>query len=194
MQKEIQILVDESLKIGQEFFSSSKTLDLMNQSIKQLVFSFDNSGTAISCGNGGSMCDAIHFAEELTGRFIKERAPLPAVSISDSGHISCVANDYGYENIFSRYIEAFGKKNDTLLAISTSGNSKNVINACKIAKSKKIKIIGLLGKDGGVLKNFVDIPIIVPSKKTERIQETHIKIIHLFIKGVEKQLFPGLYS
>src|SRR5690606_13700608 len=113
------------------------------------VNSLKNGGKIFSCGNGGSMCDSMHFAEELTGRYRGHRKAIPAISISDSSHISCVSNDYGYEFIFSRFLEAWGQDGDVLLAISTSGNSTNVLNAIKVAKEKGMKVIGLTGKTGG---------------------------------------------
>ena len=161
-----------------------------------MVGTYHSEGSIYSCaGNGGSMCDAMHFAEELTGRFRKDRKPLPAaLAISDPSHISCVANDFGYDQIFSRAIEAYGRSGDVLLAISTSGNSKNIINAVEMAKSKNMKTIGLLGKEGGALKDLVDIPLIVPqTKSTDRIQEIHIKLIHLFIEGIERQFCRKLH-
>ena len=139
------------------------------------------------------MCDASHFAEELTGRYRKDRKALPAISIDNPSHISCVANDYGYEFIFSRYLEAWMKPKDTLLAISTSGNSQNVINAVQTAREKQGKVVGLLGKDGGKLKDLCDVAIVVPSQITDRIQEIHIKIIHILIEGIERKLFPQNY-
>lgn len=176
------------------FMKDERNLALIENSIQALVETFQNKGRVMSCGNGGSMCDSMHFAEELTGRYRKDRAPLPALPMGDPSHITCVANDYGYEHIFSRNVEAWGQKGDILLAISTSGNSPNIIKATEMAKSKGMKIIGLLGKDGGKLKDMVDFPIIVPSQETDRIQEIHIKCIHIFIEGVERALFPKHYS
>jgi len=143
----------------------------------------------ISCGNGGSMSDASHFAEELTGRYRGDRRPIPAIAISDAPHISCTANDYGYEAIFSRFVEALGNSGDVLLAISTSGNSKNVINAVNVAKSKGIKVIALTGKTGGQLASLADVEIRVPHNgEADRIQEVHIKVIHIFIYLIEREL------
>ena len=143
----------------------------------------------ISCGNGGSMSDASHFAEELTGRYRGDRRPIPAIAISDAPHISCTANDYGYEAIFSRFVEALGNSGDVLLAISTSGNSKNVINAVNVAKSKGIKVIALTGKTGGTLASLADEEIRVPHNgEADRIQEVHIKVIHIFIYLIEREL------
>lgn len=177
-----------------ELFQSDENVVQIQRAVDALVSTFDYNGRVFSCGNGGSMCDAMHFAEELTGRYRKDRSALGALAINDPSHISCVANDFGYEFIFSRYLEAWGKQGDCLLAISTSGNSLNVINACNVAKDKGMTTIGLLGKDGGKMKNLVDIPIIVDSPITDRIQEIHIKCIHIFIEGVERSLFPENYS
>ena len=141
----------------------------------------------ISCGNGGSMCDAMHFAEELTGRYRDNRAPIAAISISDPSHLTCVGNDYGYEFVFSRYVEALGNNGDIFLGISTSGNSKNIINAIEVAKSKGMFVIGLTGKDGGKIGPMCDIEIRAPhSEFADRAQEIHIKVIHALIDTIEK--------
>lgn len=154
-----------------------------------LVKAFKDGNKVISCGNGGSMCDAMHFAEELSGRFREDRKPLPAISISDPSHITCVGNDYGFEEIFSRYVDAIGCKGDVLLAISTSGNSANIINAVQAAKKKGMWVIGLTGKDGGKMANICDIEVRVShSGYSDRIQEVHIKIIHSLIQFVEQKL------
>jgi D-sedoheptulose 7-phosphate isomerase len=148
-----------------------------------------NNGKIISCGNGGSHCDAMHFAEELTGRYRNDRPPIPAIAISDPSHISCVGNDYGFENVFSRYIDALGQPNDVLLGITTSGNSLNIINAVKSANIKGMTSIVLSGNDGGQVSEISNVSIIVPfSGYSDRIQEVHIKIIHIFILLIEKQL------
>jgi D-sedoheptulose 7-phosphate isomerase len=140
----------------------------------------------ISCGNGGSHCDAMHFAEELSGRYRNERRSLAAIAISDVSHISCVGNDYGYEFIFSRFIEGLGNKGDVLLGISTSGNSANVIRAVEAAKAKGMKVILLSGKDGGKLAGQADVEVRVPHfGYADRIQEIHIKVIHIFILLIE---------
>ncbi|MFP4604314.1 MAG: D-sedoheptulose 7-phosphate isomerase [Bacteroidales bacterium] len=148
-----------------------------------------NGNKLIACGNGGSMSDAMHFAEELTGRFRESRKPVPAMAIADPTHISCTSNDYGYDHVFSRYVEAFGKEGDVLLAISTSGNSVNVLKACEIAREKAMKIVALTGKDGGKLKDICDVEIRAPwSEYADRAQEIHIKIIHSFIHFIELNL------
>jgi len=151
--------------------------------------SIQSGGKVISCGNGGSHCDAMHFAEELTGRYRENRKALPAICISDASHMSCVSNDYGFEFIFSRYIEALGNKGDVLLALSTSGNSPNILRAAEAAKLKGMKIIALTGKDGGTLGPLADIELRVPhTGYSDRIQEIHIKIIHILILLIEKQV------
>ncbi len=143
----------------------------------------------ISCGNGGSHCDAMHFAEELSGRYRNERRSLAAIAISDVSHISCVSNDYGYEFIFSRFIEGLGNEGDVLLGISTSGNSANVIRAVEAAKAKGMKVIILSGKDGGKLAGQADVEVRVPHfGYADRIQEIHIKVIHIFILLIEKMV------
>ncbi len=176
-----------------KFIEDKNNVAQIDQAIQIFVASFKNGGAVFSCGNGGSMCDSLHFAEELTGRYRKNRAPLPATGISEAGHITCIANDFGFDYIFSRYVEAWGKKGDTLLAISTSGNSANVIKAVEVAKAKGMKVVGLLGKDGGKLKSMVDVALVIDCPITDRIQEIHIKCIHIFIEGIERQLFPENY-
>ena len=154
-----------------------------------MVEALKNGKKLISCGNGGSMSDAMHFAEELSGRFRNERKALAALSISDPTHISCVANDFGYEYVFSRYVEALGCEGDVLLGISTSGNSKNVINAVEASKNKGMKTVVLTGKTGGLLSNLADIEIRAPhSEFADRAQEIHIKVIHALIDGIERTL------
>ncbi|MBC7539276.1 MAG: D-sedoheptulose 7-phosphate isomerase [Bacteriovorax sp.] len=185
--------LQEAQKVLNSFVSNQTNLQNIDSAISLMVESYKNNGRIFSCGNGGSLCDAMHFAEELTGRFRKERAPLPAMAITDASHLTCVSNDYGYEFIFSRYVEAWGNKGDVLLAISTSGNSKNIILAVEAAKKKGMKVVGLLGKGGGALKDMVDVSLIVDSAISDRIQEVHIKCIHIFIEGIERKLFPENY-
>jgi len=164
-------------------------INSINQAASLMSEAVKNGGKIISCGNGGSHCDAMHFAEELTGRFREHRKPLPAIAISDPTHISCVGNDYGFENIFSRFIEAIGNPGDILLAITTSGNSPNIINAVKSAQSKKLTSIILTGNNGGEVSQMADLSLIVPyNGYSDRIQEIHIKIIHIFILLIEKKL------
>lgn len=176
-----------------KFIEDEKNVKQIEQAVQIFVDSFKNNGRVFSCGNGGSMCDSLHFAEELTGRYRKNRAPLPATGISEAGHMTCVANDFGFDFVFSRFIEAWGQKGDALLAISTSGNSANVIKAVEVAKARGMKVVGLLGKDGGKLKSMVDVAMVIDCPITDRIQEIHIKCIHIFIEGIERQIFPENY-
>ena len=179
----------EATDILAQFVSDKKNFTAIEKAGELLVAAFEKNNKVISCGNGGSMCDAMHFAEELSGRFREDRKALPALSISDPSHISCAANDYGYDFVFSRYIEAVGQKGDVLLAISTSGNSKNVINAIDAAKKKGMKVIGLTGKDGGKMASLCDVEIRAPfSKFADRAQEIHIKVIHSLIHFVEENI------
>ena len=178
--KEAQAVLQEF--INQGFDNLQKASDILVQTIQ-------NGNKIISCGNGGSMSDAMHFAEELTGKFREERAGIPAIAISDPSYITCTANDYGYDYIFSRFVDTLGKEGDALLAISTSGNSPNVINAAKSARKKGMKVIVLTGKDGGELKNLADVEIRVPYfGYSDRIQEIHIKVIHSLIQYIEENL------
>ncbi|GAB4285510.1 MAG: D-sedoheptulose 7-phosphate isomerase [Marinilabiliales bacterium] len=180
---------NEASKLLLEFIADKKNINKIEAAGKFMLDAIKEGKKIISCGNGGSMCDAIHFAEELTGRFREDRRPIAAISISDPAHITCTANDYGFEQIFSRYVEAIGNDGDVLLAISTSGNSENVINAANSAIKKNMKIVALTGKDGGKLKNFADVEIRVPHfGYADRIQEIHIKIIHSLIQYIESNL------
>ena len=190
----VQAAFLQAQKALEDFIGIPDNIDLMSRSVNILVETIKGNGTIYSCGNGGSMCDAAHFAEELTGYFRKKRPPVRALAINDPSYMSCVSNDLGYEYIFSRFLEGFGKSGDTLVALSTSGNSPNVIHAAEVAKKNGIKIIGLLGKDGGKLKKLVDIPIIVPALTSDRIQEVHIKIIHILVEGIERSLHPENYN
>lgn len=178
----------EALEILQKF-NTPENLEKIQIAGELMVDSIKNGGKIISCGNGGSMCDAMHFAEELTGRYKDDRPAIPAISISDPSHISCVGNDYGFEFIFSRYISAVGQSNDVLLAISTSGNSKNVLNAIDEAKKKGMKVVGLTGKDGGKMVDLCDVEIRAPkSNYADRAQEIHIKVIHSLIGYIENNV------
>lgn len=176
----------EAQKILSQFIDNESNFDKIKATGDAMIQSIKAGGKIISCGNGGSMSDAMHFAEEMTGRFRENRGPLPAIAISDPTHISCISNDYGYNFIFSRFVESIGRPGDVLLAISTSGNSQNVINAIEKAKANGMLVIGLTGKDGGKMANLVDIELRAPmSKWADRVQEIHIKIIHSLIDYVE---------
>jgi len=184
---QIQTEFYQAQKVLNDFIADFSNIQKIEEAAKMMAESINAGGKIISCGNGGSSCDAMHFSEELTGRYRENRKALPAISITESGHITCVGNDYGYEFAFSRYLEALGNKGDVLLAISTSGNSKNVINAINVAKEKGIKIVALTGNNGGKMAGMCDIEIRVPhTGYADRIQEIHIKIIHSLILSIEK--------
>ncbi len=179
----------EAQKVLNTFIEDKNNLQSIENAGAIMVKAVNSGNKIISCGNGGSMSDAMHFAEELTGRFRDNRAGIAAISISDPSHISCVANDYGYEYIFSRFIESMGNAGDVLLAISTSGNSENVLKAAKAAKEKGMKVIALTGKSGGMLANECDLEIRVKhSGYADRVQEVHIKIIHSLIHYIENKI------
>jgi len=189
----LQNIIRNTLQEAERTISQVLTNTIMLQQIeamaKQMAAVLLQRGKLIAFGNGGSMCDAIHFAEELSGRFNKDREALPAIALSDPGYLSCVANDYGWDNVFARGVEAFALKGDLVLGISTSGNSSNIINALETAKRKECFTASLLGKEGGKLKGSCDYEIIVPSDNTARIQEIHGIIIHLLIELIEYELF-----
>ena len=179
---------DEAAEVLESFNNDENHTKIAN-AIILMSEALSNGNKIISCGNGGSMCDAMHFAEELSGKFRNDRKGLAALSISDPSHITCVANDYGFDEIFSRYVEAVGNEGDILLGISTSGNSGNVINAVKVARKQGIKTIVLTGKTGGALAELADLEIRAPqSKYADRAQEIHIKVIHTLIDGIERAL------
>ena len=179
----------QAQQVLDQFISEEQNITLIEQAGALMVESLQNGNKIMSCGNGGSMCDAMHFAEELSGRYRNDRKPLPALAISDPSHITCTANDFGFDAVFSRYIEAFGKQGDVLLAISTSGNSKNIILAIEKAKQAGMKVVSLSGNTGGQLKALSDVCICVQNDGySDRIQEVHIKIIHCLIHFIESNL------
>lgn len=182
--------LEESKQVLDTFLADENNLKCIEEAANIIIDSFENGGKVLACGNGGSSCDAMHFCEELTGRFREDRDPFPAIAMSaDAAHLTCTANDFGFNRVFSRYLRALGNKGDVLLAISTSGESENVLLAAEYAKQKGIKIIGLTGKNGGKLKDFCDVEIRVPhSGYSDRIQEIHIKVIHILIHLIEKKL------
>jgi len=182
----------EAKSLLESFLADETQLERIQQAGIMMAGAIRNGHKIISCGNGGSMCDAMHFAEELSGLFREERRALPAIAISDPSHLTCAGNDYGFEAIFSRFIESIGQPEDILLVISTSGNSDNVVNAAREAKNKGMKVVGLTGKTGGKLAGLCDLEIRAPhSEYSDRIQEIHIKIIHSIIVMVEYELGIG---
>ena len=181
--------LNQAIDVLTNFVANDENLKKIQQAAVLIADSFKQGGKVLSCGNGGSHCDAMHFAEELTGRFRDNRPSYPAIAISDVSHISCVGNDYGFDYIFSRYVEGVGQKGDVLLGISTSGNSANVLKAIEAAKQKGMKIITLTGKDGGKMNGLADVDIRVPHfGYADRVQEIHIKVIHILILLIEKEM------
>lgn len=169
--------------------ANERTLQHIDHAAEALSCAFRSGGKAMSCGNGGSMCDAIHFAEELSGRFRNNRKALGAMSISDPAHMTCVANDFGYDFVFSRFIEAHGKQGDCLVAISTSGASPSILNAASCAKEQGVIVIGLAGRPESMLMNIADIAICTPvGQYSDRVQELHIKVLHILVELVELKL------
>lgn len=180
----------EAQEVLTSFISDDANILAIENAGALIVNSFKQKGKLMSCGNGGSMCDAMHFAEELSGRFRNNRPSLPALSISDPSYMSCVINDYGADAVFSRFVEGMGFSGDVLIAISTSGNSQNVINAAQTAKAKGMKVIALTGKTGGELAALADVEIRAPhSEYADRVQEIHIKVIHSLIHYIELNMF-----
>lgn len=187
VQRTIKEELTQASSVLSAFLASESNLKAIEQAADIMTTAIQSGGKIISCGNGGSQCDAMHFAEELSGRFRSDRKALPAISISDPSHITCVGNDYGFDFVFSRFVEGLGNKGDVLLAISTSGNSANVLQAVNAARQKGMKVVALTGKDGGKLAPLADVSVVVPhSGFADRIQEIHIKVIHILILLIEK--------
>jgi D-sedoheptulose 7-phosphate isomerase len=181
--------LNEAQIVLQNFLSDPKHIANIEAAARLMADAIKAGNKILSCGNGGSHCDAMHFAEELSGRYRENRRALPAIAISDVSHISCVSNDFGYDFVFSRFIEGLGNQGDVLLGISTSGNSSNIIKAVEAAREKGMKVIILTGKDGGKLAGKADVEICVPHfGYADRIQEIHIKVIHIFILLIEKMV------
>ncbi|MGC0995495.1 D-sedoheptulose 7-phosphate isomerase [Pantoea agglomerans] len=181
--------LNEAADTLNKFLSDEANIHAIQRAAVLLADSFKAGGKVLSCGNGGSHCDAMHFAEELTGRYRENRPGYPAIAISDVSHLSCVSNDFGYDYVFSRYVEAVGRPGDVLLGLSTSGNSANIIKAIEAARAQGMKVITLTGKDGGKMADSADIEIRVPHfGYADRIQEIHIKVIHILMLLIEKEM------
>ena len=187
--------LNEALGALQALIGNEVMLQRIAAAGQLLADTFAAGGRAYSCGNGGSMCDAMHFAEELTGRFRDNRPGYAALAISDASHLSCVGNDYGYQQVFARFIEAHGRAGDVLLAISTSGTSKNVLAAVDTARQRGMKVIGLTGHERTPLAESADIAIVTTAGQyADRVQELHIKVIHILIELIERKLAPENYE
>lgn len=196
MIRQVTATLQESKAAVDRILTDHVTLESIAAAGELLAQALATDGRVFSCGNGGSMCDAIHFAEELSGRYRRDRRPLAAVAISDPGHLTCVANDFGYEQVFARYLEAHGRAGDILLAISTSGQSPNVIRAAERAKDRHMRVVALTGKRGSALGLVADLEISADGGScfADRSQELHIKVIHILVELVERQLFPENYA
>lgn len=187
--------LNEAAEILQLFINNSELMAACHNFSDMMIETIQSGGNIFSCGNGGSHCDAMHFAEELTGRFRGDRRAIGALALGDPSHVTCVSNDFGFDHIFARQIEGIGRSGDLLIGLSTSGNSPNVLKAFEAAKAKGLKTVALTGKGGGKLKELADLSIIVPKATTsDRIQEIHIKLIHTVIESAERVLFPETYS
>ncbi len=181
--------LQEAADVLHTFLNDEHNIQCIEKAAKLIANSFKQEGKILSCGNGGSHCDSMHFAEELTGRYRENRPGYAGIAISDPSHLSCVSNDFGYDYVFSRYVEAVGRKGDVLLGISTSGNSGNIIKAINAAKEKGMYTVALTGKDGGEMAGLADVEIRVPHfGYADRIQEIHIKVIHILIQLIEKEM------
>jgi D-sedoheptulose 7-phosphate isomerase len=183
----------DSSGLIQRFVENDDNMQQMVTLSRLFAEAFQSGHKILICGNGGSACDAMHFAEEFTGRYRGDRPPLPVIHLGDVGHITCVGNDYGFDNIFARGVEAFAKPGDWLITLSTSGNSHNIIKAVETAQRLQIHTFSLLGKAGGLLKGRSKYEFIIPGITADRIQEVHMTILHILIEGVERILFPEQY-
>ena len=177
-----------------QLFLTEENLTHLSDFAGDLALVLERRSRVLICGNGGSHCDALHFAEEFTGRFRKSREALPVMALGEAAHVTCVGNDYGFEDIFSRGVQAFGVAGDLLIGLSTSGNSKNIIKAFEMAEETGMKTAAFLGKDGGALKGVAEYEFIVDAKTSDRIQEVHMAALHIIIEMVERQLFPENYE
>ncbi len=186
----VQAELTEARNVLDQFLADDRNLACIAEAAELVANSLKNGGKVLTCGNGGSLCDAQHFAEELSGRYRQDRPALAAIALTEASHMTCVANDYGFEFVFSRFVQALGRRGDVLLAISTSGNSPNILNAAEAAKAAGMQVVSLTGKNGGKLADLSDIEIRVPHFGfADRIQEVHIKAIHIMILLIEKLMF-----
>ena len=188
MRSTLEAALSDAEKVLHEFRRDPATLEAMEAAVSAITRTFKRRGRVLSCGNGGSMADAMHFAEEFSGRFREDREPYPAIALSDPTHLTCVANDYGFEHVFSRQVEAFGHDGDVLLLLSTSGNSPSIVKAAEAAKARGMVVFGCLGRGGGAVRSLCDIVLHAPGKGSDRIQELHMLALHAIIEAVEQEM------
>lgn len=193
---DVKVALLDAQKALNALLANDEALSAIDAAGQLMADTIAAGGKILSCGNGGSLCDAMHFAEEMTGRYRLNRPGFAAIAISDPSHMSCVGNDYGYDEVFARYTQAVGREGDVLLAITTSGTSKNVIKAVEAAKANGMKVVGMTGRAGTPLAEMADIAIVTPSGSAyaDRVQELHIKAIHIMIELVERRLAPENYA
>ncbi len=189
MKTTIKQAFTDAQRVLESFANKENNLHIISKIAEQIAESYRQKGKVVIFGNGGSMCDAMHFAEELTGRFHKDREALPAIAISDPSHITCVGNDYGFNKIFARGVAAFAKREDIVIGLSTSGNSENICEGLDQAKALGCTTIALLGGNGGKISGSTDFELIVRAETSDRVQEIHTMILHLLVQLVENQLF-----
>ena len=189
----IKAALAEAQKVLLELVSSGDGARFVGDLSAALESTLRSGGKVLVAGNGGSHADALHFAEEFTGKYRKERRPLPVMALGEATHATCTANDFGFEEIFARQVEAFARKGDLLLLLSTSGNSMNLVKAAETARMAGAKVAALLGRGGGKLKPKCDCSVVVPGATADRIQELHMLLLHTAIEAVERRMFPENY-
>ncbi|RLC51545.1 MAG: phosphoheptose isomerase [Candidatus Cloacimonadota bacterium] len=194
MKEKIKKSLQEARETLEYFIAEDQNIIVIEKIARQIAETFEKGNKVLICGNGGSLADATHFAEEFTGKFRDERKPLPVIALNDAAHITCTANDFGFEHIFERSVEAFGKPNDVLIVLSTSGNSKNILLAVQKAKKIGMRTVALLGKNGGKTAGKCELELIVNGQFSDRIQEIHMMTLHIIIEIVERLLFPENYQ
>ena len=190
----LRAALDEAARLVQWLRETDEVLATVDAMADEIATSLKAGGRLVTCGNGGSMCDAMHMAEELSARYRDDRPALDALALSDPSYLSCTANDFGYDRVFARGVEAYGRAGDVLVVFTTSGNSPNALAALEVARERGMRRFGMLGKGGGKALPLCDHAIVVPSDMTDRIQEMHIKVVHMVIEGIERRLFPNNYA